>query len=204
VPLILASASPRRADLLTRAGYDFAVEPAEFDEDAYLDQYAPRELAAFLADAKARRVAARHPDDVVLAADTVVAFGDTALGKPATPLEAREMIRLLAGATHLVITGVAVHAPSQKLELGETVMSAVRMRPLDALELEEYIASERWRGKAGGYGIQDPSPIVTCLSGSPSNVVGLPMARTRSLLARAGVTPGSDNDSSGRGGGPSV
>jgi septum formation protein len=204
VALILASASPRRADLLRRAGYTFLIDPAELDEEAYLDQYPPRELAAFLAYAKARQVADRHPGDVVLAADTVVAFGETCLGKPSGPLEAREMIRLLAGATHLVITGVAVHAPSLRLELGETVMSAARMRPLDPRELEAYVSSERWRGKAGGYGIQDASPIVTCLSGSSTNVVGLPMAQARTLLARVGVLPRSDNDSSGHGGGPSV
>ena len=187
--LILASASPRRADLLKHAGYDFVVDAADVDEDAYLDQYPPRELAAFLAYAKARQVAERHPKDVVLAADTVVAFGETCLGKPTNALEAREIVRLLGGATHLVITGVAVHAPSQRLELGETVMSAVRMRTLDARELEEYVASERWRGKAGGYGIQDPSPIVTCIAGSSTNVVGLPMAQARAMLARVGIVP---------------
>jgi septum formation protein len=204
VALILASASPRRADLLKRAGYDFVVDAADFDEDAYLDQYPPRELAAFLAYAKARQVADRHPKDVVLAADTVVAFGETCLGKPTNALEAREIVRLLGGATHLVITGVAVHAPSQRLELGETVMSAVRMRTLDPRELEEYVASERWRGKAGGYGIQDPAPIVTCISGSSTNVVGLPMAQARAMLARVGIVPRSDNDSGGHGASRSV
>ena len=203
--LILASASPRRATLLTQAGYDFVIEPAHFDEDAYLDAYPPRQLAAFLADAKAREIAPRFPDDVILAADTVVAFGDTCLGKPANPLEAREMIKLLGGATHLVITGVAVHCRAQKLELEEIVMSSVRMRHLDARELEAYVASERWRGKAGGYGIQDPGAIVTCLAGSPTNVVGLPMGQTRALLARAGITPRrSDNDSGGHDGRQSV
>jgi septum formation protein len=205
VALILASASPRRAALLSHAGYEFVVEPAHFDEDEYLEQFLPKKLAIFLADAKAREIARRFPDDVVLAADSFVAFGDTPLGKPSSTAEAREMIQLLGGATHLVITAVAVHCASRELELEEAVMSAVRMRSLTAGELADYLASERWRTKAGGYGIQDPDPIVTCVAGSPTNVVGLPMGTTRSLLARAGIVPrASDNAPGGQGGVRSV
>ncbi len=203
--LILASASSRRAALLRQAGYEFVVHPAAIDEDPYLDKLPPRRLAAFLASAKALEIARRFPDDVTLAADTVVALGDTPLGKPADAGEAREMIRLLGGAVHIVITGVAIHCPARRVESGQTVMSAVRMRVLSAVELEDYIASNRWQGKAGGYGIQNPDPIVTCLGGSVSNVVGLPMSQTRRLLEQAGITPRTpDNPQSGHEAGPSV
>jgi septum formation protein len=205
VKLILASASPRRAALLSQAGYEFVVHASNFDEAAQLEKILPRKLAGFLATGKARDVAARFPEDVILAADTVIAFGDTPLGKPHDANDARDMIRLLGGATHVVITGVAVHCLARKIELEETAMSAVRMMPLCASELDRYVASERWRGKAGGYGIQDAESIVTCVGGSVSNVVGLPMSLTRRLLAQAGVVPGrSDNGLAGHGGGPSV
>lgn len=203
--LILASASPRRAALLRQAGYAFAVHPPNLDEDQYLEKFSPQQLAAFLATAKAWEIATRFPDDVTLAADTVIAFGDTALGKPADAAAAREMIRFLGGATHVVITGIAVLAPARKIELGLTVLSAVRMRVLTASELDEYVRSDRWQGKAGGYGIQDPAPIVTCVGGSVSNVMGLPMTQTRQLLQHAGVlsaTP--DNNQTGHDAGPSV
>jgi septum formation protein len=189
VKLILASASPRRAALLSQAGYQFRVHPAHLDEDRYLDKFSPRQLAAFLATAKAWEIARQFPEDVTLAADTVIAFGDAALGKPADLAAARDMIALLGGATHLVITGVALHCPARRIELGATVMSAVRMRVLAPSELNDYISSDRWRGKAGGYGIQDADPIVTCIGGSVSNVIGLPMTQTRQLLQQAGILP---------------
>jgi len=207
VKLILASASPRRAALLSQAGYQFQVHPAHLDEDRYLDKFSPRQLAAFLATAKAWEIARQFPDDLTLAADTVIAFGDQALGKPADPAAAREMIGLLGGATHLVITGIALHCPAREIELGASVMSAVRMRVLNPAELEEYVRSDRWHGKAGGYGIQDADPIVTCIGGSVSNVIGLPMSQTRELLHQAGILPteASDNDDkSGHDAGPSV
>jgi septum formation protein len=207
VKLILASASPRRAALLREAGYEFQVHPAHLDEDRYLDKFSPRQLAAFLATAKAWEIARQFPDDVTLAADTVIAFGDAALGKPADPAAARDTLGLLGGATHLVITGIAIHCPARKIELGAAVMSAVRMRVLTPAEMEDYISTDRWQGKAGGYGIQDADPIVTCIGGSISNVIGLPMTQTRELLQQAGILPAatSDNDDkSGQGGEPSV
>ena len=205
--LILASASPRRAALLREAGYEFQVHPGHLDEDRYLDKFSPRQLAAFLATAKAWEIAKQFPDDVTLAADTVIAFGDMSLGKPADPAAARDMIGLLGGATHQVITGIAVHCPARKIELGAVAMSAVRMRVLGSAELEAYLSSGRWHGKAGGYGIQDADPIVTCLGGSISNVIGLPMTQTRELLQQAGIpatTTPDNNDKCGQGGGPSV
>jgi septum formation protein len=188
--LILASGSPRRAALLRQGGYAFDVKPAAVDEDAYLQKFLPVPLAAFLAKAKADDVANRFGYEVTLAADTVVAFGDTPLGTPATQDDARAMIGLLSGTTHIVITGVAVRCPAREIDLHATVLSAVRMRSLSPREIGEYVASGLWKSKAGGYGIQDPEPLVTCVGGSISNVIGLPMEETRRLLEQAGIRPG--------------
>src|SRR5205823_5058780 len=149
----------------------------------------PVAVATYLAEAKARAVSARHPDDVVLAADTVVAFGDTLLGKPADAPAAKKMLQLLSGTTHIVITGVAVMHTAAKFSRTARAMSAVRMRLLAPAEIDHYVASGAWQDKAGGYGIQDPDPFVIRQTGSHTNVVGLPMSLTRQLLAEAGITP---------------
>jgi septum formation protein len=193
--LILASASPRRQVLLRDAGYEFLIHPADVDEESVGRRIMPIELAATLAKSKAAEVARRFGDDVTLAADTVVAFGDTPLGKPADEREARAMLRLLSGTTHIVITGLAVRAPARDLELAQTVMSAVRMRQLSRANIDAYIATGLWRGKAGGYGIQDRDPLVSCISGSHTNVIGLPMTQAKSLLERAGIVPPTSDSS---------
>ena len=135
--------------------------------------------------------AERLPDGVVLAADTVVAYGDRPLGKPADADDARRMLRLLGGTTHIVVTGLAVLRPATGLARREHVMSAVHMRPLTDQQVEAYVATGDWAGKAGGYGIQDErdDPFVTRTAGSHTNIVGLPMERTRELLAEAGIVP---------------
>lgn len=187
--LILASASPRRQALLREAGYDFIVEPANIDEETYPAGMLPIELAGYLADQKARAVAERFPADVVLAADTVVAFGDRSIGKPVDAEDANRMLSLLSGTTHLVITGVTLMCRRFGLEQTRTAMSAVRMRALSHMEVEAYVASGDWEGKAGGYGIQDRDPFVTRVSGSHTNVVGLPMELTAEMLAAIGIVP---------------
>jgi septum formation protein len=189
VNLILASSSPRRAALLREAGYDFAVDVAEVDEDRYPGKPLPRELAVQLARAKAAQASARHPGAVVLAADTVVAFGDVPLGKPHGEAHAREMMTLLSGTTQVVVTAVAVAGPEAGLVRVNSVLSAVRMATLTPKRLDDYIASGLWQGKAGGYGIQDPESIVTLVGGSMSNVVGLPMSHVQLLLEQAGIRP---------------
>lgn len=187
--LILASASPRRQHLLEEAGYAFEIHPANIDESAAPSSLSPSELARYLAVRKAQVIAQEYPDCVILAADTVVAFGEMVLGKPRDMAHAREMISLLSGTTHLVITGVAVH----HLETGHAadirVISAVRMRMLSIRQIDQYLNTGDWAGKAGGYGIQDADPFVTRLSGSQSNIVGLPMANTRAMLTAAGIHP---------------
>ena len=202
-PLVLASGSPRRRDLLAAAGYAFDVDPADVDESSHPEGLLPAELAVYLAGKKADAVASRHPGRVVLGADTVVAFGDRALGKPADADDAGRMLRLLAGTTHVVVTGVAVRrvpVPGEPGDAGRShaaddrVMTAVHMRALTPSEVNAYVLSGRWEGKAGGYGLQDeagkPDPFVTSQSGCRTNVVGLPMTTTARMLAEAGVTPG--------------
>lgn len=185
--LVLASASPRRRGLLHDAGFDFEVHPADIDEDDHPVGLLPGDLAEWLAGQKADVIAARFPDAVILAADTVVAFGDAILGKPEDADDARRMLKLLGGTTHLVVTGVAVVRPATSFRRSTRVISAVSMRALSDDEVARYVASNEWEGKAGGYGIQDDDPFVTRMSGSHTNVVGLPMEETGSLLAEAGV-----------------
>jgi septum formation protein len=187
--LILASTSPRRQSLLREAGYEFAVVPPGIDEDDYPQTLLPAELAVFLARVKARSVAERYPDNVVLAADTVVAFGDRILGKPEDAEDARRTLRLLSGTTHIVVTAVAVAHAARKFAQERRVMSAVRMRVIGRGDLDQYVESGIWQGKAGGYGLQDGNPFIKAVVGCPTNVVGLPMSTTRALLSAAGVEP---------------
>lgn len=159
----------------------------------------PSDVARYLAESKCKTVAARHPDDVVLAADTVVAFGEKLLGKPKDAADARAMLQLLAGTTHLVITGVAVMHLAKNFTRITRVMSAVRMRFLTPGDIDRYIASNDWQGKAGGYGIQDAdvspsdnpnsSAFISRYAGSKTNIVGLPMTVTKQMLAEAGIKP---------------
>jgi septum formation protein len=187
--LILASASPRRQSLLREAGFEFVVHPADVDEAAYGEGLMPVELARKLAMVKAELVASKFPNDVVLAADTVVALGDQVLGKPADANHARQMLRLLEGTTHVVITGVALMRTSDGLLKSARILSAVRMKPLTDRQIESYVATGDWQGKAGGYGIQDADPFVMRLSGCHTNIVGLPMTTTKAMLDAAGIYP---------------
>ena len=175
--------------MLRDAGFEFLVHPADIDEDTPARKLMPIELAAALARAKAEQVSRRFREDVTLAADTVVAFGDTPLGKPADENEARSMLRLLSGTTHIVITGLVVRCPARGKDLEQTVMSAVRMRRLSGADIDQYLRTGLWRGKAGGYGIQDRDPLVTRISGSHTNGIGLPLNEAGGLLARAGIFP---------------
>jgi septum formation protein len=186
--LILASASPRRIHLLRDARYDFAVEPSAIDETKHT-RVLPIEVAEELSRAKANAVAERFPDCVVLAADTVVAFGDWLIGKPRDLLHAYQIIELLTGTTHIVITALSVVCRASGFERHDRAMSSVQISPLTAPQIKRYIDSNLWKDKAGGYGIQDPDPIVKCLWGDPTNVIGLPMIKTKPLLLEAGISP---------------
>lgn len=185
--LILASASPRRLDLLAQVGIaPDDVRPSDVDEVPLAGEL-PRPMAERLAREKARAVAAGFPDDFVLAADTVVACGRRVLPKPADEAAARACLRLLSGRRHRVICGVALACPDGGLR-EKTVETAVRFKRLHEAEIDAYLASGEWQGKAGGYAIQGLAALfVTGLNGSYSNVVGLPLRETVGLLAAAGV-----------------
>ena len=184
-PLVLASASPRRLDLLRQVGIEPAtIDPAHIDETP-----APRELprayALRMAKAKLAVVAARHPGALVLAADSVVVCGRRILPKAETADEARACLALLSGRRHRVMGGVAIGAAdgTVRTRLVETV---VRFKRLEPAEVDDYIASDEWRGKAGGYAIQGRAArFVSFVSGSYSNVVGLPLYETLGLLKAA-------------------
>ena len=187
--LVLASASPRRVDLLRQVGIEPGpIDPADIDETPGPREL-PRPYALRMARAKLAAVAARHPGAIVLAADSVVACGRRILPKAEREDEARRCLDLLSGRRHRVLGGVAVAAPdgAVRTRLVETVVAFKRLTPP---EIEAYIASGEWQGKAGGYAIQGRAArFVTFLSGSYSNVVGLPLFETAALLGAAGLPP---------------
>ena len=184
--LILASASPRRIDLLARIGVvPDAVVPADIEESV-LPGELPRDHALRLAREQAEAVAAGHPEDLVLAADTVVAVGRRILPKVEDEATLRSCMKLLSGRRHRVLTGVALAAPGGALRtrLGETMIA---MKRLSMQEIDYYAGHGEWRGKAGGYALQGYGEVyVRHIAGSYSNVVGLPVAETRLLLKAAG------------------
>jgi len=186
--LILASQSPRRLALLAQVGVTpDRVEPADVDETPIKGEL-PRQLAERLAAAKAQAVAERFPDAVVLGADTVVACGRRVLDKPAGAAEARKTLALLSGRRHRVYGGICVAGPDGALKR-RLVMTQVQFKRLSDAEIEAYITSDEWQGKAGAYGIQGRAGgFVTRINGSYSNVVGLALHETLALLASADVT----------------
>jgi len=185
--LVLASASPRRLDLLRQIGVEPAtIDPADTDETPRRAE-PPRAYAQRMARAKLDIVALRHPAALVLAADSVVAVGRRILPKAETEQQARECLALLSGRRHRVLGGLAVASSGQvRARLVETT---VRFKRLDAREIDSYIECGEWQGKAGGYAIQGrAAAFVAFLSGSYSNVVGLPLFETAALLRAAATT----------------
>ena len=185
-PLVLASASPRRLELLRQIGLEpDLILPSDVDEQPLADE-TPRLMAARLARLKAEAGASGRPDAFVIGADTVVAVGRRVLDKAETPDEAASWLRLLSGRAHRVLTGVTVMAPNgRKSErLGE---ARVRFKRLTEAEIAAYLESGEWRGKAGGYAIQGRAgAFVLSVQGSYSAVVGLPLYETWSLLEGLG------------------
>jgi len=183
--LVLASASPRRIELLALVGITpDRIDPADIDETPLRDE-TPSRLAVRLARAKAEAVARRSPDAVVLAADTVVAVGRRLLEKAADEGEATRFLTLLSGRNHRVFTGVAVAHGDRTLS--RVVDTRVSFKVLSPEEIHTYVAGGDWRGKAGAYGIQGPAgAFVTRIVGSYPAVMGLPLFETVNLLAGAG------------------
>jgi septum formation protein len=183
-PLILASASPRRLELLAQIGIvPDRVAPTDIDETRRKAE-SPRELALRLACEKA--AACDGDGAYVLAADTVVALGQRNLEKAADEAEAASFLRLLSGRAHQCITGVAVRAPDGRVA-SRAVLARVKMKRLTDAEIAAYVAGGDWKGKAGGYGIQGAAgAFVTAINGSYTAIVGLPLYETKSLLEGLG------------------
>ena len=182
----MASASPRRAELLRAAGIEFDVVHADVDESGRQGE-APDAYVRRVAEAKARAVAAHQRERLVLAADTTVVIDDMMLGKPVDDTDAKRMLSLLSGRTHHVLTAVAVCREGRSRPLAEVERTEVEFAPLTEFEIDWYIATGEPRDKAGAYAIQGyASRFVTRIDGSYSNVVGLPIALVYEMLK--GVT----------------
>jgi septum formation protein len=189
VRLILASASPRRAELLRAAGYEFETSAVDIDERVHPDE-APEDYVRRLAMEKSARAVdhvgtqASRPS-VTLGADTAVVVDSTVLGKPGRDDEARWMLRLLSGRQHRVLTGISLR--SGTLEVGDVEVTTVWFAPLTELDIDWYVASGEGRDKAGAYAIQGlASRFIPRIDGSYSNVVGLPVHRVASLITEMG------------------
>ncbi len=182
--LILGSGSPRRLDLLAQIGVvPDDVRPPDIDEDPRPSEL-PRAYNLRIATEKVAAVTA-EPGEIVLCADTTVAVGRRILGKPADAAEAAAFLRLMSGRRQKVITSVAVRRGDQTWT--RVVESAVRMKPLSEDEITAYLATDDWRGKAGGWAIQGPAAVfIPWISGSFTAIVGLPLHETANLLIAAG------------------
>lgn len=182
--LVLASRSPRRADLLRSLGVPFEVCPPDVSERVG-SRSSPRRASVLLAIAKARAVSRLYPDRLVLGADTIVSLGNRILGKPEDAAEARHILESLSGKWHTVWTGICFRHADHRWELSEVVGSRVRFRGLSADEIDEYVASGEALDKAGAYGIQGPAgAFVAKLEGSRTNVIGLPTERVLRILEK--------------------
>ena len=188
-PLVLASASPRRLELLRQVGIEPAtVAPAAIDE-APRARELPAHYARRMAREKAEAVAADHPNAFVLGADTVVALGRRILPKAEDEAAARACLERLSGRRHRVLGGIEVIAPDGR-RAERLVATAVTFKRLEAREIAAYLASGEWRGKAGGYAIQGrAAAFIPRINGSYPNVVGLPLTETLALLTGLGYAP---------------
>jgi septum formation protein len=181
--LILASASVGRRHLLQEAGYSFEVQPANIEEPTQARRHDCQHYVAELAWLKAQAVAPRYPQALVLAADTVGWLDGQVIGKPVDADDARRMVRLLAGRTHELWTGVCLWLRPEDWQITWQERSLVYMRPLSDAELEEYLQSRLWQGCSGAYALQRPhDPHLRVLAGSASNVIGLPMESLQRVL----------------------
>jgi septum formation protein len=181
-PIILASSSPRRRQLLADGGYAFSVHSPTIDEpDGAFHGLSPSQQAEALAYFKARTVSTTLDEGLVLGADTIVAVGEAVLGKPDDADDARRMLGLLSGTRHQVVTGLALLDVGPGRRLIASDITHVRMKTLSPGDIDAYIATLEWQGKAGAYAIQETADrYIESIEGSWSNIVGLPME----LLAR--------------------
>jgi septum formation protein len=184
IPIILASSSPRRRQLLTEWGYPFAViPPSETAECGVRSDETPPELVARLAFQKARDVAKRIDQGLVIGCDTVAECQGQILGKPANQDHARQMLELLRGREHHVYSGLCLWQRPGDAHRLEVEVTKLIMDPISDDSLERYLATGDWEGKAGAFGYQDGLDWVHIVEGSESNVVGLPMELLQRMLA---------------------
>ncbi|HEY6464968.1 MAG TPA: Maf family protein [Candidatus Acidoferrales bacterium] len=185
--LILASGSSRRAEILRNAGFSFTVQPAHIDETLLPNEHAA-DYVLRLAKAKAQLIAASATESAfIVGADTTVVCNGRIFGKPADPADAREMLRALSGATHEVLTGVAIIRASDRKNVAEVATTRVTFLPLSNEEIDAYIASGEPFDKAGAYGIQGlGGKFVSRIEGCYFNVMGLPLSRVWQALRSLG------------------
>ena len=188
-PVILASASPRRRQLLSESDYRFKVVHPDIDETAYsADQIEPSRYAEQLALAKAKSVADKYPDSLVIGADTIVDFLGRIIGKPADAKEARRIVQLLFSTPHKVITGLAICRIHDGIELVTNASTRVYPKPLTKEQIARHIKSNSWKDKAGAYAIQENGDeFIEKIEGSMTNVMGLPMELLEQLLHKIAV-----------------
>ena len=185
--LVLASASPRRQQIMTDLGIAFVIDPADIDETPLKDEK-PLDYVRRVTRDKAAAVAARHKGKNILAADTTVCVGRRILGKPENAAEAAEMMRLLNGRRHKVLTAVAI-AKADGTIREDYSATVVKFRSLREADIQKYILNEKhWQGVAGGYALQSSGggAMVQRVNGSVSGVIGLPLFETTKLLGRCG------------------
>lgn len=182
-PVILASVSPRRAELLRQIGVEFTIMPSDSSEVLH-EQLTAREVAQINAYRKARSVAKKAPDALVIGADTVVGLGTRLFPKPASLEEAYTMLEQLQNQTHIVVTGVCLICLRQHRQCNFSDITEVTFRPLDAVVIRRYLSRVNPLDKAGAYGIQEEGDmIIEQISGSYTNVVGLPIERLQQELS---------------------
>ena len=185
-PLLLASTSPRRRELLREANYSFDVAaPPMAEPDQIHAQTSATSHVESLAFFKACSVANEHPTKTILGADTIAVLGDEIIGKPSDREDARRILALLSGTVHNVITGLALLQPAVGRRMLTHDVTTICVRPLSAEMIETYLDTDEWRGKAGAYGIQDRGDaFVERIDGSFTNVVGLPLERLALLFSQ--------------------
>lgn len=182
--IILASASPRRKELLSRFGIEFEVYPASIQEDE-ISADTPEENVIKIAFEKAEKIAKLHPDDIVIGADTIVVYQDKILGKPANEKDAVKMLRFLSGKTHYVLTGLVIINKSENIILTDYEKTYVTMRELNLEEIKDYANSKEPLDKAGAYAIQGKAKdFIIDIKGCFYNVVGLPMDKLIGMLKK--------------------
>jgi septum formation protein len=185
--IILASASPRRKELLEKIGLRFKVEPSNYEEDMH-SGLEPHEFAQRISLEKAKVVASKHKNAIVIAADTFIVFGGQILGKPHTEKEARKMLKTISGKSHSVITGFSIIDNGTNRTLSKSVETKIYIRKLTMTEIDAYVKSKEPLDKAGAYAIQGLGAVfVEKIEGDYFNVIGLPLSALTEALKEFGV-----------------